>query len=91
MTPQRDFEKSFGRRLQGMSQGNLWERFGNGSGGVVPSYQKENLREKPVREQSVYPRNGSGLDKEKEEKSLLREVMLSWITQHTNWIELSAN
>ena len=74
-----------------MSQGNLWERFGNGSGGVVPSYQKGNLGEKPVREQSVCLRNGSGSDKGKEEKSLLREVMLSWITQHTNWIELSAN
>ena len=74
-----------------MSQGNPQKRFGNGSGGVVPSYQKGNLGEKPVREQSVCLRNGSGSDKGKEEKSLLREVMLSWITQHTNWIELSAN
>ena len=67
-----------------MSQGNPQKRFGNGSGGVVPSYQKENLREKPVREQSVCLRNGSKSDKGKEEKSLLGEVMLSWITQHIN-------
>ena len=50
LTTQRGFEKSFGGELQGMSQGNSQERFRNSSGGVVSSYQKENLREKPARE-----------------------------------------
>ena len=91
LTPQRDFKKSFKERLQEMSQGNLQKRFRNDSGEVVSSYWKGNLREKPVREQSVCLRNSSRSDKKKEEKSLLEEVMLSQITQHINWIKLSAN
>ena len=74
-----------------MSQGNLQKRFENDSGEVVSSYWKGNLREKPVREQSVCLRNSSRSDKKKEEKSLLEEVMLSQITQHINWIKLSVN
>ena len=91
LTPQRDLKKSFRGELQEMSQGNLQKRFENDSGEVVSSYWKGNLREKPVREQSVCLRNGSKSDKGKEEKSLLGEVMLSQITQHINWIKLSAN